>query len=324
MIRLRETFIHRNLVQFQPTSPGITNHERSIHYKYGLVLLLYAFILAAGCDQTFEPLKENDKYHFSIYGYLDAAADTQWIRIGVPRGNINETPNPTGITVTLEDVETGQSVVMQDSLFASKDLLNYWTTMPLVNEHAYGIKAERDNGKSSHVIVHVPEELPTPIVWINNNPRGYMIYIDDSVEHIADLQTKWYVILKPQTERIKKIYTFNYRNTLKHTTAFGGAYFTLVRDSEERGYITEKIAGAEFVVLDQQFFVSAGGPEWDDNISSINDLEYFLDGTASNVENGLGYVVGTDSKWVPYFTCQTPDSSHVIPCEPEEPFWYHN
>lgn len=170
-------------------------------------------------------------------------------------------------------------------------------------------------------MVTIPEELPTPLVWINDNPPGYMIYIDDSVEHIADLQTKWYVLLSPQTERLKRVYTFNYRNKLKYTGAFGSAYFTLVRDSEERGYITENTAGAEFVVLHRQFFVAAGGPDWDDDIPSIDDLEYFLDGTASNVENGLGYVVGTDSKWVPYFTCQTPDSSYVIPCEPEEPFW---
>ncbi|MCG2587664.1 hypothetical protein [Rhodohalobacter sulfatireducens] len=285
------------------------------------ILLLVAFLLVIGCDQTFEPLQENNKYHFSIYGTLDAEKDTQWIRIGVPRENINETPDPAGITVTLEDVETGQTAVMQDSLFASRDLLNYWTTIPLKNEHTYRIIAERDDGKSSVVTVTIPEELPTPIVWINNNPSGYMIYIDDSVEHIADLQTKWYVLISPQTERVKRVYTFNYRNKLKHTGAFGGAYFTLVRDSEERRFITESNAGADIAVLHRQFFVAAGGPEWDDNISSINDLEYFLDGTASNVENGLGYVVGTDSKLVPYFTCQTPDSSDVIPCEPEEPFW---
>lgn len=285
-------------------------------------LFIYSLVLLSACNQTFEPLHENDKYHFSIYGTLDAEADTQWIRIGVPRKNINETPDPTGLTVILESVETGQSAVMRDSLFASGDLLNYWTTMPLENEHTYRIIAERDDGKSSTVTVIIPEELPTPIVWINDNPPGYMIYIDDSVEHIADVQTKWYVLLSPQTERVKRVYTFNYRNTLKHTGAFGGAYFTLVRASEERQYITESNVGAEFTVLNQQFFVSAGGPEWIDEISSIDDLEYFLDGTASNVENGLGYVVGTDSKWVPYFTCQTPDSSNVIPCEPEKPFWY--
>jgi hypothetical protein len=184
---------------------------------------LCSLVLFTGCDQTFEPLQENDKYHFSIYGTLDAAADTQWIRIGVPRGNINETPDPSGITVILEHVETGQSVVMQDSLFASRDLLNYWTTMPLENEHTYQIHAERGDRKSSKVTVTIPEELPTPLVTNNNfTPFGYNIYIDDSVE-LADLRSKWYVLLSPQTERIKKVYTFNYRNRIIHVPTYGGA-----------------------------------------------------------------------------------------------------
>lgn len=285
-----------------------------------LFLFLCAFILTVGCDQTFEPLQENDKYHFSIYGTLDAAADTQWVRIGIPRGNINEKPDPAGITVILEHVETGQSAVMQDSLVASGNVLNYWTTMPLENEHTYRIKAERDDGKSSWVTVTMPEELPTPLVTHNNvSPFGFNIYIDDSVE-LADLQSKWYVLLYPQTERFKKIYTFTYRNSIIHVPTYGGAWYAFANTTEERQHIT-KNTNENFTVLHRQFFVAAGGPEWIDDISSIDDLEYFLDGTASNVENGLGYVVGIDSKWMEYKACVLPDSSNVTPCEPEERFW---
>ena len=289
----------------------------------GTCLLLCTFILAVSCDQTFEPLQENDKYHFSIYGTLNAAADTQWVRIGVPRGNINETPDPTGITVTLEDVETGQKAVMQDSLFVSKDLLNYWTTMPLENEHTYQIHAKRDDGKASVVTVTMPMELPTPLV-INNNvpPLGFNIYINNSVEHIADLQTKWYVLLSPQTERIKRTYTFTYRNSVIRVPTYGGAWYAFANTTEEKEYISRINPNIEIEVLHRQFFVASGGPEWDEDIPSIDDLEYFLDGTASNVENGLGYVVGIDSKWMPYKACVLPDSSNVTPCEPEEPFWY--
>lgn len=276
-----------------------------------------------GCEDSFQPLQENDKYYFSIYGYLDAAADTQWIRIGIPRQSIQEVPDPSRITITLEDVETGQSVVMQDSLFASKDLLNYWTTIPLDNEHTYQIHAERDDEKSSQVILTIPKELPLPWVIENKNstPTGFFIYIDDSAAPIADVQSKWYVLLQPQTEKTKRVYTFSYRNALKHTDTYGGAWYAFADTNAERQHIMNTNANTEMEVLHRQFFVAAGGPEWDENISSINDLEYFLDGTASNVENGLGYVVGIDSKWMPYRTCYTPDSSNVISCEPEKPFW---
>lgn len=284
-------------------------------------LFLCGLALLVGCDQSFQPLKENNTYHFSIFGYLNAGADTQWVRVGPARQDINEPPDPTAIKVTLKHVETGQSAMMQDSLFASGDVLNYWTTMPLENEHTYQIHAERDDGKSSMVTVTMPKELPTPFVTENTfPPLGYNIYIDGSVEHVADLQSKWYVLLYPQTQRIKKIYTFTYRNRIIHIPTYGGAWFAFAPTFEELGYITNN-TNAEFAVLHRQFFVASGGPEWIDEISSIDDLEYFLDGTESNVENGLGYVVGIDSKWVPYKTCVTPDSSNVISCEPEEPFW---
>jgi hypothetical protein len=287
----------------------------------GACFLLCAFILVAGCNDSFDPLQQNNKYYFSIYGTLDAAADTQWVRIGVPRENINETPNPSGITVILENVETGQSAVMQDSLFTSGNLLNYWTTMPLENEQTYRIKVSQEDGKASMVTVTIPEELPTPIV-INNGPPnpGLSIIIDGSVEHVADVQTKWYVLLYPETQRIKKIYTFTYRNEIIPIPTYGGAWYVFTTNAEQLGYI-ENNTNAEFAVLHRQFYVAAGGPEWDENISSVDDLEYFLDGTASNVENGLGYVVGIDSKWVPFKSCVTADSSNVAPCEPEKPFW---
>lgn len=282
------------------------------------LLLLCAFLLVATCDQTFEPLQENDEYYFSMYGYLDAAADTQWIRVGKPRESINELPDPSGITVTLEHVQTGETVVMNDSLFTSRDALNYWTTFDIENEQTYRIKVEREDGKSSGVTVTIPAEFPTPIV-VYDPLAGYTIYISDSVDRVADIQTKWYVILQPNTEKMERTYTFTYKNSIKHTTAYGGAYF--INTGGEGRYISENTGRAERDVLHRQFFVASGGPEWDDNISSINDLEYFLDVSASNVENGLGYVVGITSKWVPYKTCLTVDSSNYAPCPEEDPFW---
>lgn len=282
------------------------------------ILFFSLFLLFFSCDQTFEPLQENDEYYFSMYGYLDASADTQWVRVGIPRESINELPDPFMIKVTLENVETGQSVIMHDSLFASETLLNYWTTMPIENEETYRIKAEREDGKSSQVSVTIPQEFLTPLV-IREDLGGYSIYIDDSVEHIADIQTKWYVILNPDSEKLERTYTFSYRNSVEHTTAFGGSYFALAKG--ESRYIWESTGRADRDVVHRQFFVAVAGPEWDESISDLNDLEYFLDGAASNVENGLGYVVGITSKWVPYETCLTPDESTYAPCPEEDPFW---
>ncbi len=133
----------------------------------------------------------------------------------------------------------------------------------------------------------------------------------------------WYVIVDPGIENRRRIYRFPIRNTLENTFSFFGAYYAFANWEEERKQIEQSSGSAEISVVSRQFFVAAGGPEWNENFSSIDDLEYFLDGEASNVENGLGYVVGIDAQWFRQVTCQTPDKSGFAPCTPDDgPYWY--
>ncbi|MEX2344873.1 MAG: hypothetical protein WD604_04615 [Balneolaceae bacterium] len=291
-----------------------------------ICLFVCCLVFLGGCDQNFQPLQKNDRYHFSIFGYIDAAADTQWVRVGTIRHSIDEPPDPTGIQVTLEDLQTGETVVMNDSVFTSRNVLNYWTTMDIEHEQTYRITAASTDRKTSEATVTTPRELPLIYITINDmSPVGANIHIDDTVEHIAGLQSVWYVILNPGTEESqKKIYKFPLRNTLRHTFAFYGSYSAFANWEEQIEQIEQKIIGdSEIAVVSRQFFVAAGGSEWDDNLSSIDDLEYFLDGTGSNVENGLGYVVGISSGWYRQVPCLTPDRSNFAPCPEEEPFWTH-
>lgn len=45
------------------------------------VSLLPCLLFLTGCDQTFQPLQENNAAAFSMFGYLDASADRQTVRI---------------------------------------------------------------------------------------------------------------------------------------------------------------------------------------------------------------------------------------------------
>lgn len=294
---------------------------------FNFCLALCIGILFAGCDQTFQPLKQNDAYHFSIYGYLNASADTQWIRVGTIRQNINEAPDPKAIQVTLEDLNSGKAVTMNDSLFEAKEFLNYWTTMEIKNERTYRITAEGTNGEASRVSVTTPKKLSSIYITINDggygSSAGANIYIDDAIEHIADVQSVWYVLLKSGTENHRRIFRFPIRNTLERTSAFFGGYYAFANWDRELAHIEQSIAGTEIVGTSKQFFIAAGGPEWIEGLSSVDDLEYFLDGEASNVENGLGYAVGIDGQWFKQKYCLTDDKSGYAPCTPDEgPFWY--
>jgi hypothetical protein len=293
------------------------------HKNIGLLcglLIISSILILTACDQTFDPLQENNQFNFNISGYLDASADTQWVRVGTVRESIDEPPNPEGIQLTLEDLQTGESVMMHDSVFTSKNILNYWTTMDIENEQTYRITAER-NGKKSSVTITTPKELSSPYILNTEDPSGANFYIDEAVENIADVQSVWFVILNPGTENRKRIYRFPIRSTLRHTTAYHGGYAAYSNWEEQEKQIEQSVGAAKIEIASRQFFVATGGPEWDNNFTTVDDLTYFLDGTASNVESGLGYAVGISSAWFPQSDCMAPDGSKHVPCEQVDPIW---
>jgi hypothetical protein len=102
---------------------------------------------------------------------------------------------------------------------------------------------------------------------------------------------------------------------------YNGTYTIFAPLEDEEGHIESSVGVNDYRVVHRQFFVAAAGPDWDDDISSIEDLEYFINSTSSNVENGLGYIVGIDSKWVPYQSCTNEQETLAVPCPEEEPFW---
>lgn len=305
----------------------MTAPETGTRFTYCLLLAAGYLLTLSSCDESFQPLQENDTFFFSIHGYLDVTADTQWVHVGTIRQTVDEPPpDPEKIQVTLKDLGSGEIVVMNDSLFTSQNVLNYWTTMEIKHEQTYEITAQHDDGNTSRVMMTTPAELPHIYIIPQCGvgvPPGIRIWIDDAVERIADLQSVWYVILNPGTENQKRIFKFPLRNTLTHTPGYRGSYTARVYWENELAHIEHRVGtGTEILVVARQFFVVAGGPEWDDNISSIVDLEYFLAGNASNVENGLGYVVGVNSNWCRQYTCSEFDGSISGLCEPEEPFWH--
>ncbi len=133
------------------------------------VLFLPLVLLVTSCELTFEPLRQNNQYYFSMNGYLDAEVDTQWVRIMPVRDTLFFEPKPIDATVTLEEVGSGQSVTMNDSLFSYVQgtyAYNFWTTMEIQPEHTYRITATDSDGKASYVEITIPEDFPGPYVNI--------------------------------------------------------------------------------------------------------------------------------------------------------------
>jgi hypothetical protein len=298
-----------------------------------ICILLSAFLLIAGCDQTFEPLQENDQYHFTIFGYLDASAlaDTQWVRIVPPRQQLDAPADVSEIKVILENVKTGNTIIMQDSLFGEGsgfNYINFYTLADIEPDQTYRVKAEHPDGRTSWAILTTPEEFPTPLFILDSSfvPREFHhSIIMPGVENLIDVQI-WYFVRNNVTNQIRK-FAFSYRNSAQwHEFAYGGAYIADVIPQREEGTIFSTLNitsffGSNYDLLHRQIFVAVGGPEWNEEIPDMSDGVYAQMESFSNVENGLGYMVGVYSKIIPYKTCETEDKSNFAPCEIEVPFW---
>lgn len=295
------------------------------------VLLLFLTILLNGCNETFEPLEENDKYFFSIFGYLDASADTQWVRITPAREQLDAPPEVPEMQVTLEDLQSGDTIVMKDSLFGEGsgfNYINFYTMAGIEPGRSYLVKAEYPDGRYSQVAIQTPDEYPTPRLLVDTSfwtdEHIYQIVIND-VERIVDVQTWWFVRITSADGVELKRFTFSYRDRLEWVETYGGAHVAEFIFEQEQAQIMESPTvrlspNAEVEFLHQQVYVAAAGPEWDDQISSLDDLEYSQLELVSNVENGLGYMVGVYSKIIPYETC-TNENGWLIACEEEKPYW---
>lgn len=296
------------------------------------LLYVSAILILISCNQTFGPIQENDKYFFSMFGYLDVSTDTQWVRVSPARQQLNAPPEIPEMQVTLKHMESGETVVMKDSLFGGNtgfNYINFYTDMDIEPGQTYRVKAERPDGKSSHATLSTPVGFPTPLFYIDidraTDSHIYQI-IMEGADNITDVQTWWFVRIQSDDGVVEKKFTFTYADRLQWVPAYGddGAYIAeFIYENEEKVIKNSPLArlspDAEVQILHKQIYVANGGPEWDAKIPSLDDL-FYSQLVNSNVENGLGYVIGVYSKVIPYKTCKD-GSGWITACEEEEPFW---
>lgn len=138
------------------------------HVSYSIYypLLTACFLVAlSGCDESFQPLRENERHSFSIYGYLDASADTQWVRVTPVREQLEQPTSKPEMEVTLNRLQDGDTIVMNDSLLLFPDgfhVLNAWSATDIEPGQTYRLLAERPDGAVSSLTVTTPDDFPMP------------------------------------------------------------------------------------------------------------------------------------------------------------------
>lgn len=147
-----------------------------------LLACILTAMIAAGCDDSFAPIAPTD-LQFSVFGYLDASADTQWIRVMPIRPLIPTSPDSFGATVTLEHLGTGRIIALRDSVFRFSHHLypevgsdgaylhNFWTTERIEPGATYRFSARRNGEEPVEAVVEIPRDYESE-VWLRAIPEA--------------------------------------------------------------------------------------------------------------------------------------------------------
>lgn len=275
--------------------------------KYHL-LLFSLFLIFAGCEQAFEPLDRDHPYVFSIYGYLDATADTQWVRVTPVRDQLLPGPDDPVATVRLENLETGAAEVLRDSLFEfvyEVQAHNFWSTLRIEPERTYRITATDEKGKSSSAVVAIPRDFPIPVARM----VGRSLFVEiEGVDDLAYVD----VIYRVREDDRRFIVSVPFR-----------------RQVQERpdGYQVQIPPWTPHVITRTypnytsadpvQIQVAAAAPGWP-ALHELDDVAETLPDGISNIENGTGFLAGLVTKTIPFRACRD-ENREPVPCPTERP-----
>lgn len=274
----------------------------------GVALVLCSCLFVITCE-PFEPLQENKRHFFSVNGYLDASADTQWVRVMPVRESLGmDTDLPVPV-VTLQHMESGERMVMRDSLFqfrGNRYAYNFWTEMQVYPMHTYRLTVAGADGRTSSAEATLPEDFPPPqfrapefdadILEIREVEKLADTRVTYRIRHIQSGEVFEWVF--PQLQNSRFIPPATYRVAI-HAGAM-------------QAKIEESYCG--IVIIERNVLVAAGGPDWPDFVSLDKYTVTLPDGDYSNIENGVGFFGGIISKTFPYIDISGNDGLVQIPC----------
>jgi hypothetical protein len=274
-----------------------------LHLLLTFHFCLFTLIALAACNELFNPIQQNDQYPFSIHGYLDASQDTNWVRITAVRDSLfMDTPEPLDAVATLEHLESGHTVTMNDSLFqyypGSSYAYNFWTDMNIEPEQAYRLTVRRSDGAESYAEVTLPPEFPQPILIPGTTRSQTYLWQIRNVQHLADVLVIYDLILHyPDFGDVPYVYTFRHladtlsgSHSIKQVSIYTWPHFWAIA-----GLVL--CWECSYTIVKREIKVSSAGPDWLP-FTNLNENLISLPEGSTNVEGGTGYLIGVISNTI--------------------------
>jgi hypothetical protein len=262
--------------------------------------------LMTGCDHPFEPFAENTVGPFSVFGYLDLKADTQWVRVMPIRHHLLPDSGGIDAVVTLEHLGSGRVVTLRDSLFTFVDprlgavgyAHNFWTTEPMEPGERYRLRAVRSDGAETTALVDMPPELIVTLrywempdrrgVW---EPRRMFLHAEHPL-YVDLMYTVWDEILE------RGVPPFRVRLDPRATDPGRWEYglpgvgpFQLLN------------APPYMDMLRREVRIAVAGADWPYQLGLPDTDLYIPDRLPSTVEDGVGSLVGVGTWAIPLPLC---------------------
>lgn len=291
---------------------GVRWPARAVRALGRAAAVLGVTALLAACDDTFEPFQDLE-YPFSIYGQLDPAADTQWIRVTSIRTRALTEPGPIDAVVTLEHLGTGKVVELKDSVFKFAPVNlggeplyahNFSTTEPIEPGATYRLTARRSDGATATAVVKIPKPYTEFVVRfqqgvgpqfhklrvIGEDPVG-LVHVVYSAIDACPFETRDFISFQVLPQSV-----------------YSGELPELSIEATRKVTIPEE---NKCLVWNRNIRVISTGVPWPFHPA----LDVFHMSTKSNVEGGIGWVGGIYTQLVPFEDCQIPDAPSSVYCE---------
>lgn len=106
-----------------------------------LLPALVCLLLFSACEEGVDPILDSDR-NYSLWGVLDMARDTQFVRVVPIRGTLLPDDGPLDADVRLHDLDTGASWTLRDSVltFGERTAHVFWARMRPAAGHRYRVE----------------------------------------------------------------------------------------------------------------------------------------------------------------------------------------
>ncbi|NJD09868.1 MAG: hypothetical protein FIB01_05285 [Gemmatimonadetes bacterium] len=254
-----------------------------------------ALLWAAGCDDGFSPIAPTE-LRYSVFGYLDASADTQWIRVMPIRPLVPTAPDSFGTTVTLEQLGTGRLTTLRDSLFTYRlnpdvesegaYLHNFWTTERIAAGAAYRLSVKQPGEETADATVAIPNDFCGE-VWISADGRDSLRVAGiRNLPFVAATSSFWDLCGSTSA-----------RVSFTAPPAYVDSHTIAVRKTT----VQARSGCGQLVLEKRELWLAGAAGEW----PSVGETwGIAVPDRPSNISHSVGFVGGVLTKTVPYENCE--------------------